>query len=419
MVRASHRLPVLDALRMVAALWVFLAHAAFAENYFRTGDTVPLDPTATTGLREIVRTGWMGVDLFFVISGIVITRTAVGRSAAEFIVARFSRIAPSFLVGVTIAILITFFLGGQGTTPYNGFATIPDLLPSFTLLNYPLGSEVTAEPSYWTLWTEAKFYALVALCLLVCRVGTRRTIIIFLTLWLFAVILLHEGPQPTLTALLLTPFAPYFILGAVLGMVRNRRELLLLSPLLLASVVMAAAAAEARGAFATGTSTACVVVLSAAVVAGLLVKGSDSRLSRTATALGLASFPLYLLNYRFGGLIVGALQSRGVGIGVALVVGSAVLVTVAYLWASRVEPHLQRRLKDAMVAGLCEFRPEPRPVTGAPAATVPDEPRRTVPADETMPVPAVRAPHHDRAQGHGDAPSRPEDRTRLAAHSAP
>ena len=99
-------------------------------------------------------------------------------------------VLPDALTPALPVLSITFFLGGKGTTPYNGYASLPDLLPSFTLMNYPLGNEVTAEPSYWTLWAEAKFYALVAICLLVCRVGSRRAIIVFLTLWLFAVTIL-------------------------------------------------------------------------------------------------------------------------------------------------------------------------------------------------------------------------------------
>jgi peptidoglycan/LPS O-acetylase OafA/YrhL len=394
-------LPVLDALRMVAALWVFLFHATFAENYFVTGDTTPLEDDPSAWGVEIVRSGWLGVDVFFVISGIVITRTAVGRTAPEFLVARFARIVPSFLAGVTIAVLVTFLLGGEGTAPDNGHAPLSDLLPSLTLLNFPLGDSVPAEPSYWTLWVEVKFYALMAACLFVCRIGSRRSIVVFLAFWTLAVAVAHQaGPSSLdeLDALLLVWFAPYFILGAALGLIRSRREFVVLAPLVVVSLTLAAHTAEARGAFVTWTSTACVLVALVLVVTGLLIPGSDSRLSRYATALGLASFPLYLLNLRFGGLVVGALESRGVAVPVAVGTGAVTLLVLACLWAIRVEPRLQRGLRAALTHGLRELsEPEPRPPGGGGVAPAPRlrqgaDVSRETPADEPALVTSAAAP---------------------------
>jgi hypothetical protein len=169
---------------------------------------------------------------------------------------------------------------------------------------------------------------------------------------------------------LLMPFAPYFILGAALGMVRSRRELVALSPLVLTALALSAWTAESRGAFATWTSTTCVLIGLALIVVGLLVPGSRSRVSRTATALGLASFPLYLLNLRFGGLVVGALESRGVGVSLAVTVGAVLLVCLAVLWATTIEPRLQRRLKAAMQAGIAELRQSRDVEGGAPTLAV-------------------------------------------------
>jgi peptidoglycan/LPS O-acetylase OafA/YrhL len=162
---------------------------------------------------------------------------------------------------------------------------------------------------------------------------------------------------------LLVWYAPYFILGATLGLIRNLREAAVLAPLLAVALTLAAHTAETRGAFVTWTSTACVLVALVLLVSGLLVPGSGSRLSRYATVLGLASFPLYLLNLRFGGLVVGALESRGVAVPLAVGSVAALLLVLACLWATRVEPHLQRRLRAALTSGLrelCETHPRSR-----------------------------------------------------------
>src|SRR4051812_5002148 len=85
---AEEALPVggmiwsLQTLRFFAALMVVYLHAAHFAGY---SDVVP---------RWLIKTGGAGVDIFFVISGFVIARIAVGRTAAEFARARFYRIVP-------------------------------------------------------------------------------------------------------------------------------------------------------------------------------------------------------------------------------------------------------------------------------------------------------------------------------------
>lgn len=57
------QLPALDGLRGVAILLVLLGHFAIYSS------ATSLDAT----VREILKCGWMGVDLFFVLSGYLIT----------------------------------------------------------------------------------------------------------------------------------------------------------------------------------------------------------------------------------------------------------------------------------------------------------------------------------------------------------
>src|SRR3712207_3565819 len=89
----------LTGLRLVAALWVV------AHHYWLLAPDRPwlhdLEPA-----RPLLQTGWLGVDLFFVLSGFVLTHTYVAvlgrrpglRPAASFYWARLSRIWPTWLV---------------------------------------------------------------------------------------------------------------------------------------------------------------------------------------------------------------------------------------------------------------------------------------------------------------------------------
>src|SRR3546814_4731667 len=55
--------------------------------------------------------GWVGVELFFVISGFVITMSASGKSAADFAAGRIARLYPALLFFSSCALVISSSAG--------------------------------------------------------------------------------------------------------------------------------------------------------------------------------------------------------------------------------------------------------------------------------------------------------------------
>jgi exopolysaccharide production protein ExoZ len=95
--------------------------------------------------------GQAGVDIFFVISGVIIAKTAVGLSWQEFAWKRFRRIIPFYFIICIFALLIAARSG-------NAFSG-RDLLATFFL--WP-ATDVMTLPLLavaWTLCYEALFYA--------------------------------------------------------------------------------------------------------------------------------------------------------------------------------------------------------------------------------------------------------------------
>ena len=80
----------LQSLRFVAALMVVYVHAA----------QLAVEQTGSYGFfpRELPLAGQAGVDIFFVISGVIIARTAVGLSWQDFAWKRFRRIIPFYFL---------------------------------------------------------------------------------------------------------------------------------------------------------------------------------------------------------------------------------------------------------------------------------------------------------------------------------
>lgn len=97
--RKSQYLSVIVALRGLAALAVCMFH--FTKGF--------VDEDGW--LREVFRYGWMGVEVFFVISGFVIPFSLLGSSFGfrhyfKFLKKRFLRIEPAYLASIVIILLL-------------------------------------------------------------------------------------------------------------------------------------------------------------------------------------------------------------------------------------------------------------------------------------------------------------------------
>lgn len=100
--------------------------------------------------------GWLGVCLFFLISGYVITHVAQRETGRQFTVRRLLRIYPPLIVAVPLAMLCGP-LSGEPVAK-----NLQELLWGMTLLNYMKAPQHTALGVGWTLVIEVLFYALVA-----------------------------------------------------------------------------------------------------------------------------------------------------------------------------------------------------------------------------------------------------------------
>ena len=160
------RYPVLDALRAVAIILVLLRHWSVAA---RDAFGMPGDgPLAT-----LCANGWIGVDLFFVLSGFLIATHFVGAGAAridrhtvlEFYRRRAFRTLPLYWA----VIILCWIAGSYGAGP--GFSAGAFSTYLLFLQDY-LGSDLLV--TLWSLAVEEKFYLLApALAALLMLAGRR------------------------------------------------------------------------------------------------------------------------------------------------------------------------------------------------------------------------------------------------------
>jgi peptidoglycan/LPS O-acetylase OafA/YrhL len=149
------RVPELDGVRAIAVLGVLVCHVF---------TVAPSHARMPTGLPKIVDVvfahGWLGVDLFFVLSGLLITsillgskRQSVGAYYGHFYERRALRILPLYLVLLAILALAYIPLTGPGFL-YLSLAFAANLAPVFHV-DVPNG----AGP-LWSLAVEEQFYLL-------------------------------------------------------------------------------------------------------------------------------------------------------------------------------------------------------------------------------------------------------------------
>jgi exopolysaccharide production protein ExoZ len=305
----------LQALRFWAAFAVVLFHA-----YTCTIQTVHEFGVLGEGAALF---GRVGVDVFFVLSGVIITLTSQGLTAGAFIARRAQRILPLYLP------LAIFYLVGHdlmvGSVDWRQTFTSLTLWPALDRMVPP------ALPVAWTLCFEVLFYTAAALVIW-------RPKLIWALLALFVTALcLRSSP---LLRFIGNPIILEFLMGVGLARLPRWRGAIWLIPVGLAATWLLGPMVYPLGPsivdFLNG-DMAWGRVLGLGLPAALIVWGTLQIEAREGvqTRLGDASYALYLIHLPIVGLISLAL-CRVRGLPPDIIVLTAAAASVALAWRAHV-----------------------------------------------------------------------------------
>ncbi|WP_413729806.1 acyltransferase family protein [Sodalis sp. RH22] len=192
-----NRMPLLDLTRWVAAVFVVLFHYIFMIDAIRENNIF---------ISETVKYGYLGVHLFFMISGFVIFMTVDKKNTPlAFFIARAIRLYPSYVLSILLTCIAMFAI--QGTFKFS----LKEIAANLTMFADSIGSS-SINPAYWSLAVEVIFYFIV-FCSLFFINNTKKIMIVIL-FWLTLSIINIFISLGIFEKLLILKYCPLFVGGA-------------------------------------------------------------------------------------------------------------------------------------------------------------------------------------------------------------
>ncbi|HSR84081.1 MAG TPA: acyltransferase [Streptosporangiaceae bacterium] len=343
------RLYEIDLLRITAALGVVIYHYTFS-GYARHVTSI-----AYPSLSVVTRYGYLGVDMFFTISGFVVLLSAWGRRPHEFVISRVVRLYPAYWVAVTLTtiVAITLSQGMFHVTPLQYVANM-------TMLN-AVAHIANIDVVYWTLYAEIRFYLLIFV--LVWAGVTRTRVVAVLWTWLAATAMIEAHVLParatsTLDILVQSQWSHYFIAGMALCLIYRTGFSWQLGVILVLAYANAVHQAIHFGQLVAAryhqtlhSLVIAIVIAAIFIVMTLIALRLTRRLGRPWFAVaGALTYPLYLV-HAYNGFVIINLIGGHLNRWVLLVVMVTGMCGVAYAIHWLIEARLAGRLKRVLTAG--------------------------------------------------------------------
>lgn len=303
-------------------------------------------------ISQFSRYGYLGVELFFVISGFVILMTAYERPIESFVASRISRLFPAYwVVVIATFVLHLFWDGDRSSTPLGA------------LVNLTMLQEAVDVPpvqgAFWTLWFELKFYLLIGL--FICVGMTRRRVIAFAFLWPLIAQLAAATDTRILESLLMASYAPYFAGGMFIYLHYRHGSSLLIWLGIGMNIILCArqavAYAENRAPAISGLQLnryvvlAVILLIFAAIILATCTRWATRIQWRWLTWLGALTYPVYLVHGQLGFFVIDVLHD-GLNSYLVLALAGVGSFTVAWVINVLVEKRLQKPMRRSILATL-------------------------------------------------------------------
>jgi len=358
----------LDILRFSCALLVLFFHLGYSTWQERSGAAEIVNGSYTIPEGTLFWFGWVGVQLFFVISGYVIANSAQSATPYTFIRSRLHRLLPAAWVCASLSLVIAILFD---TRPMGDLAV--RYINSIFLV--PTGPWI--EGVYWTLALEVFFY-LVVFLFIACNAASRILLfakalsLLSATTILAAFVLratdldhpafwsFYEG----LGKRLLLVHGVFFGIGIYLQQ-NQQNGTKLTSPYFLIAVT-AAALQIYLGAtnpsipdslfmlngvllrtpwLPLGTFFTFLILIHSSPKLNKYYNNASPVTLSILRTLGLSTYPLYLAHFTFGVILISVLTSLEISPFISFVISCLTIIALSIFIATTLEPAALRILR--------------------------------------------------------------------------
>ena len=219
------RFSELDALRGIAAIAVVLFHFTFGyDNGF----------TGLSNDKFYFKYGYLGVNLFFIISGFVIFMTLEKtKDSRSFFVSRFSRLYPAYWTAIILTVLLTTVINAP---ILKHMYTFKQVIVNFTMLqSFVKINDV--DGAYWTLAVELVFYFWMWVIFKLKKLQYINWVALAWTIFSGLCAASNFGFKKYVNVIFIAPFAPLFMAGILFYLLKTKKGNLLTHVFIFATLV--------------------------------------------------------------------------------------------------------------------------------------------------------------------------------------
>jgi peptidoglycan/LPS O-acetylase OafA/YrhL len=297
---SKERVNEIDLLRFIAAMCVVIFHLGY--RGFAADSMTAMEYPLLAGVAQY---GYLGVELFFMISGFVILMTAEKSDVRGFIASRIARLYPAFWVCCTITyISINLF----NDPAYK--ATFTQYLINMTMLSGFFGVE-SIDGVYWSLFLEIQFYFFTGI---VIATGKIKNVEVILFVWLLASVVINHYYYNPLVELLIANYSSLFIFGAACYLIWAKGYSLSRACIIFGSMGLAVSQTLVRMTYRnehynsdmSGGITVLILLIFFALMLAVSLRATGKFRSMQWTTLGSLTYPLYIIHQNVGYMIFNA-----------------------------------------------------------------------------------------------------------------
>lgn len=328
----------IDLLRGIACIAVVLFH------YLSRAPLAGWMPGALHQVSNaLAQYGYLGVHLFFMISGFVILLSARGASPRSFVASRISRLYPAFWAAASLTAATTWLTGdSRFMVSASTYLVNLTMFPHWFKVGY-------VDGAYWSLAVELHFYIYVWLAL---RFKLFARIDLLLAAWLAVSAINAIRPMYPVEFWLNAKWAPLFVAGGVCYLVRTQGMSKLRTLMLIASFGLAIYYAVREITFESshgvGLSASTVIVIISSfygVFVAIAMNKWHLGTYRIVGIMGALTYPVYLLHSNIGFVVYNKLFAMTQSFAASLVITTLLVLAMAWAVHCYVERAFAPRLR--------------------------------------------------------------------------